>query len=216
MEKKQFVKALEEAKKASKKRNFSQSYDLIINLKDYDIKRTESHVDFFALLPKNTGKKKKICGLIGPELKPQSEKVFDKTITQDDFSKFTVKKDIKKLATEYDFFVAQANIMPLIAKTFGRVFGPKQKMPNPKAGCVVPPNANLQQINDKLQNTIRLAAKTETCIKCRVGVESMNDEDIIENLMSVYNQVIHHLPNEENQIKNVFLKTTMGKPVEVK
>ena len=66
-----FKKSLEELNK-DKKRNFKQSYDLIINLKDYDIKRTESLLDFFVTLPYLRWKQVKFCGLVGPELKEQS------------------------------------------------------------------------------------------------------------------------------------------------
>ena len=214
MELNDFKIALEEVKKVSPKRNFKQSYDIIINLRDYDIKRTENHVDFFATLHYPRGKPVKICGFVGPELKDQSKKSFDKTIITEEFATLgSNKKEVKKLAVSYDYFVAQGNIMAQVAKAFGRVFGPKQKMPNPKAGCVVPANANLDAVKQKLEKTVRLSAKTEKCIKCRVGIEGQDEKEILDNLLTVYNQAIHHLPNEENNVQSVLIKLTMGKCV---
>ena len=43
----------------------------------------------------------------------------------------------------------------------------------------------------------------------------MSYEDLAENIAYVYNQAVHHLPLEENNVKNALIKTTMGKPVKV-
>ena len=216
MEKKEAQEALEYLKKNSQKRKFNQSYDLIINLKDLNLKQPEQHVDIFVPLHYSKGKKAKICALVGPELKDQAKEVCDFAVTASDFPKYEANKKLaKKLAGDYDFFIAQATIMPQIAKSFGRVFGPRGKMPNPKAGCVVAPNANLKPVYEKLQKTIRLVAKVQPSIKCQVGSEEMKDEEVLDNIMNVYNQVIHHLPNEKNNIKNVLLKMTMSKPFRV-
>ena len=125
------------------------------------------------------------------------------------------KKLTKKLAGEYDFFVAQATIMPKVAASFGRIFGPKGKMPNPKAGCILPPNGNVKAVVDKLQKTVRVAAKTMPAIQCVVGNEEMKEEEVIENILAVYHALVKVLPNEDQNIKAVLLKKTMGKPVKV-
>ena len=217
MNKETVVKTLKELKEKSKKRNFSQSIDLIINLKNLNLKNPEEQVDFFTPLHYSKGKKVKVCALVGPELHPEAEKVCDMVIDQKDFDKYAADKKLtKKLAKEYDFFIAQANIMAKVATTFGRVFGPKKKMPNPKAGCVVPPKAALKPLYDKLQKTVRVYAKERPIIQIAVGNESMKDEEIIDNIMTIYDQIIHHLPGEENNIKSTFIKFTMGAPVKVK
>lgn len=216
MDKSQLQKAIEEVRKNSTKRNFKQSFDLIINLKNLDLKKPEHQIELFIPLPNSKGKPVKICAFIGPELLEQA-KNCNKYIIQDEFALKYVgqKKVIKKLAKEYDFFIAQANIMPAVAKTFGGVLGPRRKMPNPKAGCIVPPNANLKLLVERLQKTVRVSTKIEPVIKAIVGTEEMKDEQIIDNIMTIYNQIIHSLPEEENNIKNVLIKLTMSKPVKV-
>src|SRR3989344_2621417 len=84
-------------------------------------------------------------------------------------------------------------------------------MPNPKAGCVVPPNASLRPLNERLQNMIRVSVKQKPYFQCMIGKEDQKDEEIIDNIMSIYNAVIHALPNEENNVKEVMLKLTMSK-----
>ncbi len=215
MEKKDIVAAVS-ALKDSDKRKFPQSYELIINIKNIDLKNQQNQLDYFLTLPKNTGRAAKVCALVGGEMKVTAEAACDKVIMLDQFPQYEGnKKSLKKLTEEYDYFIAQATIMPQVAKVFGRVFGPRGKMPNPKAGCVVPPNANLKPLVEKLQRTIRTQSRKASCLQCFVGKESLSAEDLVENIFSLYNQVLHLLPQEKNNIKNVLLKKTMGKPVKV-
>ena len=215
MEKEQTFSAIEKAKDISNKRNFQQSFDLIINLKGLDLKKPEHQVDIFVTLPHSKGKKSKICALVGPELEEQAKQFCDSVITSEHFEKYKDKKEIRKLANSFDFFIAQANIMPKVATVFGRVFGPRRKMPNPKAGCVVPPNASLKPLYEKLQKTVRASAKTSPLVQCAIGTENMSSNEIVENGMAVYNSLIHILPNEIHNIRDVYVKLTMGRPVKV-
>ncbi len=206
--------ALEELENNSKKRNFKQSYDLIINLKNLDLKKADQQIDFFMQLHYPRYKPVKVCALVGPE-SVEGAKAADTVIVVDDFEKYKNKKLAKKLAEEHDWFVAQANLMGQIASVFGRVLGPRNKMPNPKAGCVVPPKANLEPLIEKLNKTVRIMAKKDPVIQVMVGKEGMPVEELVDNIHTIYTQVIHHLPGEENNIKSVLIKKTMSKPVRV-
>ena len=215
MEKQELQSALAKAKDISDKRNFKQSFDLIINLKGLDPKKPEHNMDLFITLPHSRGKKVKVCALVGAELAEQAKSVCDSLIMSDNFEKYKDKKEVKKLANGFDLFIAQANIMPKVATSFGRVFGPRGKMPNPKAGNVVAPNANLKPLYEKLQRTVRATTKNSPLIQCGIGTEDMNPNDVAENALTVYNSVLHALPNEKHNIKDIYVKLTMGKPVKV-
>jgi large subunit ribosomal protein L1 len=127
----------------------------------------------------------------------------------DDFGKYD-KKKAKKLAEEYSFFVAQANLMTQVASAFGKVLGSRGKMPNPKAGCVVPINANLGALAERLRKTVRIKVDANPIYQVAVGIEDMDDNQIVDNVMTVYNALIHALPNDVHNIKNAYLKLTMG------
>jgi len=194
MDKKQFTDALQKVKENSKKRKFNQSIDLIITVKDLDLKKTENQVETYVQLHFSKGKKIKICGLVGPELVEESKKHFDTTITVEEFKKYQAdKKSTKKLAKAHDFFVAQATIMPKVAQAFGRVFGPLGKMPNPKAGCVVPPNANLQQLGERLHHLVKVSIKTVPMVQVIVGKEDTKEDEILDNIQNIYTHFIHAL-----------------------
>lgn len=211
MQQKNLEVSFKKIKDASIKRNFKQSIELVINLKGLNLKKTEEQVDFFVTLHFNKGKPTKICALVGPELADEAKANCDFVIEQSDFIKYAKEKKLsKKLAGDFEFFIAQANIMPQVAQTFGRVFGPRAKMPNPKAGCVVPPKANLAPLVAKLKKTVRVAAKVQPLIQCSIGTEDMKDSELIDNLITLYNQILHHLPAGTNNIRTMFLKMTMG------
>lgn len=215
MEKSEILKAIKNCRENSKKRNFKQSFDLIINLKNINLKKTENQKEFFVVLPYQT-KVKKICALIGGELMEQATGVCDKIIESDDFPNYAKnKKSVKALTEEYDFFIAQANIMPQIATNFGRIFGPRGKMPNPKSGCIVAPKTQLKPIYDKLQKTVIAAWKKSLVLHVLIGTEDMKDELIAENIFAYYNAVLGQLPGEINNLKSVYLKLTMGSAVKI-
>ncbi len=217
MEKEKIKEAIAQAKAGSPERKFKQSFDLIVNLKDLDLKKNEQQVDFFGVMPSPTGKKKTICALVDSGMQEEASKVCDEVITEDQFDQYGKdKKKAKALARKHDFFIAQANLMAKVASAFGRALGPKGKMPNPKAGAVVPPKVQLTPVYEKLQKTVRISAKTSPIIQMMVGTQDSKDEDIITNIDSIYTQIVAKLPQEENNIKSVYLKLTMGKPVRLK
>lgn len=213
MNKKQVLSTLELVHKDSKKRKFKQTTDLIINLKGLDLKKPEQNINTFIVLPHEKGKISRIGAFVGDELVSKAKGICDNVIHQKDFEVFGKdKKGIKKLSKQVDFFIAQANLMPQIAASFGKVLGPLGKMPNPKAGCVVPPIADLKILVDKLRKTTRVQTKNEAIIKVGVGLEDIGDDKLADNIMVIYDLVLHSLPQEKQNIKNIIIKTTMGKP----
>jgi len=198
--------ALKELRKENV-RKFDQSVDLIINLQKFDIKR--SAVNLFAFVP-NQIKEKKIAAF----LEGQSDLID--TITKEDFKKYNDKKVLKKLVEKYDFFIAQASVMPKVATTFGRVLGPTGKMPSPQLGIILNPDEKtINELKEKINSSVKIRAK-ESSIKLAIGKQSMKDEAIVENVMSIFNAVLKELPRNMENVKNVELKFTMTKPIKIK
>lgn len=215
MEKKAIIEAVKKAKAAKKKGKFTQTIDLIVNLKEIDITKEDSKINELVQLPHGRAKPAKICAFVGPELNDQAAKVCYKTILSDDFAKWDEARKSKKLARECDYFIAQANIMPAVAKTFGRYLGVLGKMPNPKVGQIVPPKANLSPLIAKLKSSINLAIKKTPTISCGIGNESMTDEQIAENINMIVERLYAKLPRGKHNITSILIKTTMGAPVKI-
>ena len=214
MNKNQILETLKNLRSSSKKKNFNQTVDLIINFKDLDLKK--NNVDFFVNLPHFRGKKIKVCAVVDHELENQAKELCDLTILKKELDKY--KNDlklVKKVSKEYDFFIAQANLMTQVAAVFGRVLGPLGKMPNPKVGAVLPPVGQVKPVIEKFKKLVRLMTKKEPIIKIAIGKEDMEDEEIVDNVYFVYDQLIHNLPKGAGNIKNILLKLTMSKPLKI-
>lgn len=212
MNKEEVLKAIKELREKSPKRKFSQSVDLVVNLQNLDLKKPEHKVDLYIQLPHSKGKKLRLCAFVDAQLESKAKGLFDTVIVKNDFPKWlNNKKEQKKLASSHDFFVAQVELMTQIAQTFGKVLGSRGKMPNPKAGCVVPGAIpTLEPVVKKLQNMVRLQTKNELCIKASIGTEKMKDEELADNFLAAYNALLSALPQEKNNIKYAALKLTMG------
>jgi len=198
-------KALKELRK-DKERKFDQTVDLIINLQKFNLKK--DNVNLFVNVPHKI-KDKKIAGFFETK-HPQIE-----TITKDQFKKYGAKNELKKLVKKYDFFIAQASLMPKVATTFGRVLGPAGKMPSPQLGILMNINEKaISELKTKINNSLKIRAK-EASIKLSAGKQSMSDEEIIENILTIYNAILKSLPRDKENIKNIELKFTMTKPQKI-
>ncbi len=212
MNKQDILTVVKKVRESSPKRKFVQTVDVIFNLRNLDLKKETDKVNTFVTLPFPIGKKLRVTALVGQELATKAKGVCDTVVVNDEFKSLGIKR-IKKLSQETDYFIAQANIMPQIAATFGKILGPRGKMPNMKAGCIVQPTADLKPLFERLQKTIRVETKNEPTLKTRVGLESAKDEELVENINSLYTTVLGLLPQDKNNLKDVLVKTTMGKPV---
>ncbi len=198
-------KALEELRK-NKERKFEQTVDLVVNLQKFDVKKDSINV--FVQLPHKV-KEKKVCAFLTSENKNVD------TVTDTEFKKYSDKKLLRGLEKKYDFFIAQASLMPKVATTFGRVLGPSGKMPSPQLGII--PEAGdkiISELKEKINNSTRIRSK-EASIKLGIGKQKMNDKDLIENILSVYNSLLKALPRGVDNIKNVEIKFTMTKPQKI-
>ncbi|MCD6447701.1 MAG: 50S ribosomal protein L1 [Thermoplasmata archaeon] len=213
MASKEILEAVEKAlsEENNKKRKFVQSVDLVINLKDVDLKKPENRIDEEIELPKGRGKEAKVAVFASGELAFKAKNVADAVITPEQIKELAEdKKKAKKLAEEYDFFVAEAPLMPTIGRALGRVFAPRGKMPKP-----IPPDADIEAIVNKLRKSIRVRSKDKPTFHCLVGREDMAPEDIAENVEAILERIESKLERGRMNIRSAYIKTTMGSAVRV-
>ncbi len=203
-------KAVGEVKKA-KKRNFVQSIDLAINLKDIDMKKPENRLNEEIVLPEGRGKDVKIAIIAEGDVAHQAKDFVDTVITAGELEELAKDKKVaKKLANQHEFFIAQTDLMATVGRFLGTILGPRGKMPKP-----VPPAAPVAPIVERLRKTVRLRTKEQPVIHLSVGREDMDDKAIAENIYTVLQFVERKMEKGLNNIRSVYLKTTMGPCVRI-
>ena len=159
------LEAIKKAREVSKKRNFEQSFDLIVNLRAIDTKKPENRINEVVELPYGIGKDVEIV-VFSDEIKDLdgAEVISSKEI--EEIAKN--KRLAKKLAKNVDFFVADPKLMPIVAKNLGKFLAPRGKTPKPIVGDV-------RKMVESLKKSVRIRIKDAPVIQCPVGVESMKD-----------------------------------------
>jgi len=199
-------KVLEESKKLDRK--FKQNIDVVINLKNIDFNNPKNRIEQEVILPHGRGIEAKIALFASGELAEKSKKHVDLLIKPEEIEELSKnKKKFKKVADSYDFFVAEAPLMPTIGKTLGTVLGPRGKMPKP-----VPPNADLTVMIKNMRNSIKVRSKGSKTIHTIAGNIDMPKEHIAENIDAILKRVEGLLERGRMNIGSIYVKTTMGPP----
>lgn len=206
------ISLVKTVKNNATKRNFKQSYELIIALKDIDFKKQSVTINEIIQLPYYSGTPKKICFIGTGELALKANNAgADLVLESEQLDKLQGnKKEAKKLAKGYDFFFADPTLMSRVGKVLGQFLGPSGKMPIP-----VPPTAPIGDIIQKHRNSIRVRTRAQLSVAAKIGDESLTEEQIAENALAVYNAIEKKLPEVERNIKKIYLKLTMSKPIEM-
>jgi len=197
-------KILEESKKLNRK--FKQNIDVVINLKNINLNDPKNRIDEEILLPHGRGKDIKIALFASGELAVKSKKHVDLLIKPEEIGDLSKdKKKFKKIADDYEFFIAEAPLMPTIGKTLGTVLGPRGKMPKP-----VPPSADLTGIVKNLRKSIKVRSKSSKTFHTVAGSADMTKEHISDNIETIIKRVEAALEKGRMNIGSIYIKTTMG------
>ncbi|MEM0023946.1 MAG: 50S ribosomal protein L1 [Thermofilaceae archaeon] len=205
------IKAIEEAKSKAKPRRFVQSYEMVVKLRDIDVKQSENRFVELVVLPYPPPDKLSTVAVIaeGDLMLRAKEAGADVVLSRADLEKIAAsKKEAKKLAKKYDVFLAQADLMPLVGRLLGRYLGPRAKMPQP-----ILPSADLAAAIDRAKRSVRIKLRDQPQIACKIGSEIQNPKEVAENAATVLSFLLNRF--KPYNIEKVYLKLSMGPPVEV-
>ena len=203
--------ALAKAWETAPPRGFEQSIDLTVNLKDLDMRQPDNRVNLRVQLPHGVGGQKVLVFAQGDMALRARRAGADRVVEPTELNALgTDKKEAKRQLKDYDIFVAEAPLMPTVGRVAGPILGPRGKMPTP-----VPPQAPIDAILERERRTVILRSQNRPFVKCKVGKESMPDEELADNVEYVLSNLTGALSRGANNVKSVFLKLTMGPAIKV-
>lgn len=205
----ELAKMIKEAKTVDKERKFRQSVEMYVILKDIDVKKGFAMNETIQL-PKKLSSPTTVCIMAGGDmgLKAKSANA-DRVISGDEINALAAnKREARKFINNYDFFLADTQLMTTVGKVLGQLLGPRGKMPVP-----VPFNAPIESFLDRFRSSIRVKVKNSLSLSCKIGDESMDDADLAANAHAILSSIEKKLPNGERNIRKIIVKTSMGKPI---
>ncbi len=209
MDRKKLVEAIKKALEEKGKRKFRQSVELIINIRGIDFNKSENRLNLDIVLPKGKGGKELKSAVFaeGTTADDAKRAGADLIITPDAIASWAQPAKVKELADGY-FLLAQPNLMGVVAKSLGQSLGKRGKHPRPMTG-------NIKELLERSKKSVRIVSKGKylPTAQALIGTEAMEAEDLVENAESVYDAVKAKV--NEGNIRSVFVKLTMGKPVRV-
>ncbi|MHC3438420.1 50S ribosomal protein L1 [Natrialbaceae archaeon A-gly3] len=204
-------KAVTRALEDSPDRNFTETVDLAINLRDLDLDEPSNRVDESVVLPEGTGQETSIVVFAEGETAVRAEEVADKVLDGDELADLGDDDDeAKELADETDFFIAEEAMMQDIGRYLGTVLGPRGKMPTPLS-----PDDDVVETVNRMKNTVQVRSRDRRTFHTRVGAEDMDAEEISSNIDVILRRLHADLEKGPQNIDSVYVKTTMGPSVEV-
>ncbi len=206
------TKALEELKGKTTKRKFNQSIEMQVKLRDIDLKKPESRIQELVELPDPADKNVKVAVIAGGDLATRARDAgADMVIGREDLDKIgKEKKEARKIANGYDFFVAEAPLMPLVGRSLGQILGPRGKMPIP-----VPPTAPIGDVIKRQRRNVRIRMKDQPVLQAKIGTEDMPNDALVRNIQAVLARIEAKAEKGPKNISWVRLKASMGPPVKI-
>lgn len=211
LQRKDITEAVVKARKSGKKRNFEQTFELAINLRELDMKRPENRVNIRVQLPNGIGGQK-VLVFAGGDLALRARRSgADMIIEPAELNELAKdKKAAKKKLKDYDIFISEAPLMPTVGRVAGPILGPRGKMPTP-----VPPQAPVDTVIERERRAVVLRSRDKMFCHVMVGKEKMTDEQVTQNIETVINNLVAATKRGYGNIKSIYLKTTMGEAVKL-
>jgi large subunit ribosomal protein L1 len=192
-------------------RNFTETVDIAVNLRDIDLNDPSNRVDESIVLPEGTGQETSIVVFAEGETAVRAADVADDVLDADELADLgDNENEAKNLADETDFFLAEEYMMQDIGRYLGTVLGPRGKMPNP-----ISPDDDVVELVERLKNSVQMRSGDRRTFHTRVGAEDMSADEIADNIDVIVRRLHADLEKGPLNIDSVYVKTTMGPAVEV-
>lgn len=189
----------------TKKRNFLETVELQVGLKNYDPQR-DKRFSGSLKLPQVPRPNMTIC-IFGDAFDvDRAKSVGVDAMSVDDLKKLNKnKKLIKKLAKKYNAFIASEVLIKQVPRLLGPQLSKAGKFPTP-----VSHNDDLYSKVTDVRSTIKFQLKKVLCLAVAIGNVEM-DEDVLTNqIMMAANFLVSLLKKNWQNVGSLVIKSTMG------
>merc|ERR1712241_488146 len=190
---------------AEKKRKFTETVDLQIGLKNYDPQKDKRFSGTVKLkhIPRQ---KFRVCLLGDQQHIDEAKAAGIPAMSADDLKKLNKdKKKVKKLAAQYDAFLASDTLIKQIPRLLGPGLNKAGKFPT-----LVTHSDNLSAKIADLKATIKFQMKKVLCLSVAVGNVGMTEEELVQNIHLAMNFLVSLLKKHWQNVKSLHIKSTMG------
>merc|ERR1711939_43353 len=189
-----------------KKRNFVETIELQIGLKNYDPQR-DKRFSGTVKLPHVPRPRMSICILADAADIDRAKLIDLEYQSVEDLKKLNKnKKLVKKLAEKYDAFLASDALIKQIPRLLGPGLSKAGKFPTP-----VSHGEDLQTKANEVRSTIKFQLKKVLCLGVAVGHVELSEDQLLTNTMLAINFLISLLKKNWQNVKSLNIKISMGR-----
>ena len=189
--------------------SFDGSVEVAMRL-NLDTKKADQQLRGAIVLPKGTGKTKKVLVIAKGDKANQAREAGADYVGDVDM----LEKIEKENWFDFDTMIATPDMMPLLGK-LGKVLGPKGLMPNPKTGTVTMDVT--KAVEEVKAGRVEYRTDSYGNIHGIIGKVSFSDEDLLANLDAFVTHIIKLRPAtvKGDYVKNISVASTMGPGIKV-
>merc|ERR1739843_16823 len=118
-----------------------------------------------------------------------------------------LKKLMKKLAAQYDAFMASQVLIPQIPRLLGPGLNKYGKFP-----ALLTHNDDLEKKINEMRCSVKFQLKKVLCLGVCVGNVDMTADEVSKNIIMAVNFLVSLLKKNWSNVKSLVVKSTMGPP----
>ncbi|KAH3903484.1 60S ribosomal protein L10a [Saccharomycodes ludwigii] len=199
------VKDLLKYSNETKKRNFLETVELQVGLKNYDPQR-DKRFSGSLKLPNCPRPNMAICVFGDAFDVDRAKSIGVDAMSVDDLKKLNKnKKLIKKLAKKYNAFVASDVLIKQVPRLLGPQLSKAGKFPTP-----VSHNDDLYAKVTEVRSTIKFQLKKVLCLAVAVGNVEMEEDILVSQILMAVNFLVSLLKKNWQNVGSLVIKSSMG------
>merc|ERR1712172_21928 len=190
-----------------KKRNFLETVELQISLKNYDPQK-DKRFSGTVKLPHIPREAYRVCVLGDAAHCDEANANEISCMDVEALKKLNKdKKLVKKLAKKYDAFMASESLIRQIPRLLGPGLNKAGKFPS----LITHQESMVNKIKD-IKCAIKFQMKKVLCLAVAIGNVQMSEDELVQNLNLAINFLVSLLKKNWQNVRSLHIKSTMGRP----